>query len=76
MREYKDRIEGQDKPLADREGRGVAGWWGKKFDKSVSAKEMNEAKPQELPAGDVKRSNVAVHKTGVAIDDLPEFRNN
>ncbi|KNG49540.1 macrophomate synthase [Stemphylium lycopersici] len=70
VREYKGGKDGQNRSLADREGRGVARWWGKKFDKNVDAKGTTEAGQQG------KGSNVVVHKTGVAIDDLPEFRSN
>ena len=60
----------------EREGRGIARWWSKKFSKSVKTRALNEAEPRDFSAEEAKEAKGEGHVRQVRVrdEDLPEFR--
>ena len=70
---YKAESDGQGRATVEREGRGIARWWSKKFSKSVKTRALDEAEPRDFSAEEAKGEG-RVRQVRVRDEDLPEFR--
>jgi hypothetical protein len=70
---YKAELGGHGRTAVRLEGRGIARWWSKMFDRSARKRALNEAEPQNLSVEEAKEAG-NVRQVWVRDEDLPEFR--